>query len=611
MKKLLCLVLILVTVFIPQVPSFADDTTLSIDLTVPTDSAYMDLPRAKANVAYGPYPLTVTNGSGNYKFEIAQGGTFPDGIYLSEAGAIYGTPTRGGYTYSNMKVKVTDLDTQATAERTLRLFIEATAVYFYITKNVFYYDNQPHTVEWTAKDKDGNPLESFINETNVTITYGDDVTESQKNVGEYELTIVVDAPGYYYYSMDRSNMVIRRNETTSATFTGDAFTYDGDPQGPEVSVTATLTEEEGPISLREDCTLTYESTDGYGYNKSTAPHEAGSYRVTCTLTEEAAKNFVQPNPNSANFVISPQTVNFTIENISQRCTGEPLYPTITNDSGWTVDEDYTVTYIDKNGNQATPKDVGTYTIVITPKDTRNYAVSQTATEFMITADLTAYTFVEYGNSIAAQILGNGGNVETEFIKNGDKGHTYKEVYYCSSAWMEGANLDEDETALFVYNRETVDLPEVTAVGGDGATPAEVITTLVTADAEIDLTGRDKIDLTGETTYTDSAGQGTYSLKDLSCGVYTIRYSVAGSANTAERKLVVLWQLGDANQDTNVNSIDGNYIKYHNPLAEETANEKLFKYRICNVDKDEDVDVTDAEWIYSRFNPETPITEYYK
>lgn len=214
-------------------------------------------------------------------------------------------------------------------------------------------------------------------------------------------------------------------------------------------------------------------------------------------------------------------------------------------------------------------------------------------------DYTHYD-LSNGNSIAARIVANGGNVQTDFVDNGymydgiNVDENGNGVYYSPKAWL-GENLDLDEKAFFAYVGETITLPEVIAYGPDGTTQVSVTTELVTENGDVTLLSSDTLTLDEQ----------THPL-----GVYTLRYSIYDSDIIATRNLVVLLRLGDANKDTWVNAIDGNFIRAdYSTMPEDTAVEKLYKYRVCDVNKDDVVDSTDADAVYQRYG--TPIIDYYR
>ncbi|MGN0107990.1 MAG: putative Ig domain-containing protein [Hominilimicola sp.] len=653
MKKVLCLAAMIMTIFILHVSVYADTS-----LSFVTDET---LPDAVINTYYST-KLEASGGQAPYTFKIADKLFLPSGMTLSEDGVLSGTPSVGGVTYCNIKAIVTDTAGN-TAEKVFSLYISAKKVTFKILQNTFTYDAQPHTVT-AVPYVDGIDASALI--TDFDITYNG--KSSQTNAGNYPIKISVNTPGYVFDSMDQKRMYIEQNPNTNISFTNTVFSYDGNAKSPDVSVTGRYTEDSNVMNL--PYTVLYEGINGTDYSSDEPPYLPGQYRLSCKISNT---NFATPENNSVTFEITPNTVNFTLNDTSdfycvdiwnrtyqpsvssvtdytvkyvknaveydapaelgvytvkitfndsslytvgeispstvtvkkkpvnftvtrnpQEYTGEELYPVITNDCGLSENTDYIIEYY-KDENKTVPKDAGEYKIVINILNDKYVLGSQSADVFKIyEADEKAEITLGDGNSIFAQINNAGG--DTEGAKQSfTNTYTYNGKYYSPKAWSD-ENLDTDEKALFMYNGTETVLPSVNAVDYGGGT-AQVKTVLETEKGDIDLTGKT-----------------TYIPDDIPCGIYTIKYTILGDTSdnpvTETRKAVVLWQLGDANFDKHVNSIDGNYIfSTYAAMAESTPNEKLFKYRMCDVNKDGVVNVLDRDAVYSRMV--TPIAEYYR
>ncbi len=688
MKKLLCLFMVIITVFAFKSSVVFADESLSFVVDNPANETLND---ATVNTPYEDF-VQVTGGKPPYTFAINSVYDFPSGISIDtnpvkgEDGKYYlrfhGTPLVGSTTYCNMKVTVTDVDGN-TAEQLFTLKVVAVFANYKITSDTsFMYNGLQHTV--MAKpytiDEEGeeHDLSEYVKD--YTITYGG--KESQTNVGNYKISIRTNTSGYVTGTIDVTEMKITLNNTAAFSF-GDTktFNYDKAPHAPTISATAKMGEGyvETPITEYE---VTYTSTDGGGYNAVTPPTDVGKYRVTCKLTDT---NFSQPTNNSTTFEILPNTVDFELDNTSEFIygstwdrtynpkptisenytvtytkeggtplstltgadageytvnivfgddsiytvgaitpptvtvkkkpvnftvsdytkvfTGDNLYPVISNDCMLSADQ-YTVEYfkIDDNTTPVDPTDVGQYTIVITlADDVVNYELGSVTPSVFTITEVTTPVPPEItlgdGNSIFVLFHASGGDAAVvEAAKAAfANDYTYNGKLYSANAWAADANLDMDEKALFVYHGQTVNLPSATATDKDGAS--------VAVSAAIIVNGEER-PLTGTTFTPDTP--------DLLLGVYTIKYTATddnGSTATATRNAVVLWPIGDVNFDKNVNSIDGNYIKGNLTLAEGTANEKLFKYRVCDVNKDGAVTTVDMFAVYNRINE--PLTEYYR
>ncbi len=650
MKRLLCLAII-ITVLAACVSAYAD-TPLSIVTNAKLEPAPVNAPYSATIEADGGVPP--------YTFTMFNKLYFPPGLTLTTTedgkGLLSGTPTSGGVTYCNMKVIVTDANGDK-AEKVFSLNVPAKRVTFKVTQDSFVYDGQSHSVTAVPYIDGMTAAEQDI-DLNFTCN-------EQTNVGNYSVKISVSTPGYICGSVDKNRLYITQNPYTRIAFENRSFAYDGAQKKPTIYVKGRYTEDADEVDL--PYTALYEGIGGTDYSSNIPPSKPGNYRVTCVITNN---NFATPKENSTTFEIKPnlvrfslnntskfywgdtwdreyspsvasvtdftvkyikddaeydkpsepgdytvritmgeeslysvgeilpptvtvhkKPVNFTVSEASQIHTGSALYPVIENDSGLSENDDYTVEYY-KDENKTTPVDVGEYKIVITLLDTDHYEFgSQSKETFVITQ--RPEIILEDGNSIFARINADG--VDTESKKQSFlESYKYNDILYSAKAWEENTNLDADEKALFMYNRESIALPGASAVGfGESA---QVNAVLKTNSGDIDLTGKTE-----------------YTPVDLPCGIYTIEYSVEGDTSqnpvTATRNAVVLWQLGDVNFDRNINSVDGNYIMGNSELPETTADDKLFKYRMCDVNKDGLVNDLDRDVIYARIV--NPIIEYYR
>jgi hypothetical protein len=117
----------------------------------------------------------------------------------------------------------------------------------------------------------------------------------------------------------------------------------------------------------------------------------------------------------------------------------------------------------------------------------------------------------------------------------------------------------------------------------------------------------------EITEIDLTGMETYAPVLIKPGVYEIEYSFTDGdygTRTATRNTVILWNAGDANLDLNVNSIDANWIKANYESLEATTDgERVFKYRVCDANRDGSVDAKDVTAINKRITK--AIKEFYR
>lgn len=647
MKKVLCFMTMCFMIFIFHVSASADTAPLSFI----TNS---NLPRAEANGEYS-VKIEAQGGMAPYTYKLVKQLYAPPGLTLSEDGTFSGIPTVGNISYTNIKVEVTDSEGN-TAQKTFRMSIYAKTVDFKVIADTFKYDTKPHSVT-VVPYVDGQEASDIVND--YSITYNG--SESQTNVGNYPIKIKVNEPGYIFGSLDKTHLYITQRDV-DVSFEGTSFEYDGTPKTPEISVTSKISDTE---TVEVSHSVLYEGIGDTVYSSENPPTDIGTYRVSCSVTDN---NFTAPVLNSAIFEITPvkvdftltggnssftygdewngyyspsvdgvdysvkyikneteydkpvdagvysvkitltdeskysigevtpssitvnkRQVNFTITENKKLYNGSEQYPVITNDCSFTG---YLVKYI-KDGKETVPKETGLYIIVIEITDNNYVLGTQSETEFLIYENKLDIILGD-GNSIFAKINASGTDIENakqNFIDT----RLYNGVYYSKNAWG-SVDCDIDEKALFMYNNTEYTLPSVSAHNSDGAS-LEVKSILKTPAGDVDITG-----------------QTSFTPQNMECGIYTIEYTandtVSGESVSKDRYVVILPPLGDVNNDKNVNSIDGNWIlKNYAQISETTDNEKLFKYRVCDVDKDGVVTVLDSEALYNRFN--TKITEYYR
>lgn len=597
MKRFICTALVFITVFITLVSVFAADTEdPSADTSTFQFTTEKALPSGRAGESYA-YQLAAEGGVEPYTYTISNTIYLPRGLTLDSNGLIEGKPA-AAMNYNNIEVTVTDSsETPQSVTKIFTMQVLGNTVKFEITDYTHTYDGEAHKATIEPIGQNGVSVAETLTPDKYQVTYGtapQTVAETQTDAGTYPISITLSSDSFGIGELTASNLVINKNPWAEIKFDGTEFEYIKDTaQGPDVTVWAKMKETDTEQTQLDEPKLTYKSLDGGGYSDTEPPENAGRYQVTAELSDNNQKNFLVPEVTSTEFVITAKPITLELSDLrTPYSAGTAQYPTIMDPTGELTGDDYEVTYINTKDESETadPMAAGEYKIVITPKSD-NYTISyDEAATFTIFDD--SGISLDNGNSIAAKVLAVGGDVNQDFVAVGEKGYTYGGVYYSPLAWA-GSNLDADEKAFFVYSGESVALPGVKGYGTDG-TEVAVTTTLVAAD------GSERVITTDGLTPTD-----------LPYGVYTLRYSIAESETPAERALVVLWPLGDANRDGYVNSIDGNFVKKNgSTLPEDTAAEKLFKYRVCNVfqDLDSELNQDDVDAIYNRFK--TPFAQYY-
>lgn len=156
-----------------------------------------------------------------------------------------------------------------------------------------------------------------------------------------------------------------------------AFTYDGTPKEPAVTVTKALS----PLVLDTDYTISYSDNISAGTGKVTV---TGIGRFTGTVTLD--------------FTIAPKDLSglaLTLSDTAYTYSGEPKEPTVSvndNDATLTADTDFTVSYKD-NINKGTASVILTGAGNYTGKLTGSFTIkAKSLKKFKLTLDTTTYTY---------------------------------------------------------------------------------------------------------------------------------------------------------------------------------------------------------------------------
>lgn len=395
------------------------------------------------------------------------------------------------------------------------------------------------------------------------------------------------------------------------------------------------------------------------------PVDAGEYTVMIQLSRSAQARYrIADAPET--FTITPKPVDFTVSNSVVKYNAHEQYPNIVNnldlknyevlykidgeavtpvnageysievvfDNGnyvvgemntaiFTILEDYHTVSLEFDadaGNVAITSEGASYqvedvvSLSVSAKDGYKFigwstdcegvTVSSDNTFIMpaqnitITAEFEKLIFFELGvgNSAYGMIERNSAVVDKEAAKTQfNEDRLYLSTKYSADAWGEN-DVDADEYAFIMYNRQSNKLPSVKAQDSEKNNIDNVTVKLYAGENEIDLTGLTR-----------------YTPQDIEPGIYRIEYSfydtILEKTISTERTAVVLWNIGDANLDLNVNMADGNWIaENHENFAESNDFDRVRKYRICDVNKDGAVDMLDVEAINRRMI--NKLTEYY-
>lgn len=232
---------------------------------------------------------------------------------------------------------------------------------------------------------------------------------------------------------------------------------------------------------------------------------------------------------------------------------------------------------------------------------------------------------EYGNSPYGLIMRDA-SIDKDAAKQAftDNGNTFtagntpdggtEGVTYTPDAWS-GVNYDLDETALFVINSNGFIDPgykEIkNSIGQEVTTVSKKVTVQVLAETTASLQNGSSDDFTYISPLTISlpdSGQITQlSDKRIRPDRYEIKYSFTdfdGKTVSVSKPLIVLSPLGDVNVDNVSNGTDVSRVlhRFSVDLADNTNvpgydyGGRLFKLRVCDVNKDGNVNAIDANYI---------------
>ncbi len=474
--------------------------------------------------------------------------------------------------------------------------------------------NTRHVYDGERKKADITPsLEGF---EDYTVTYGSDEnasTEGQSELGIYDISIALTNPNFVLNAQPDKKLVIAEGlEPVNFTISDNVVTYQPQQAEYEATVTPSL---EGFSSY----TVQYQNESGVAVDKITT---AGTYVILITITESGyAKGSV--NEGGEHFQLLPMPVTFSVTNNERYATGANITAVITPPDGF--EERYSVVYdniaTEAEEQDLAVKDVGEYRIHIRV-DNPNYTATASPDIFRILAPIV----LNYGNSPYGLIMRE--NWETakkqqakeEFAKNYRFADAYTpaqgnaNIRYSPEAWGDSENLDLDDAAIFIYDLAQLQDPGCLAHYSDGSdVPPEAIRVELVGLKAMQKSGIDGLTQTLDlpAVRLDSQEMQEFAARMLCMGVYDLKYSFTDKVTQQQvsktRRIVLLNRIGDANLDRNVNAVDGNFI---NGIAQEpTALDKLYLYRVCDVNKDGIVNAEDAKAVFERIA--VPLIPHYQ
>lgn len=224
-------------------------------------------------------------------------------------------------------------------------------------KALSYEEAQNFTFGANAFDGD----KDITGQANVHVTYAGITAEGKAYLsseaprvpGAYTETATVIGGNYLAKPISRA-FSICRNET-KVTISGNAFTYNGTPQGP----TAVVTDPSGNPIEGAELTFLYMGTTSMGerYMSATAPTNAGSYTVIATYAGDATHDCAAA---VARFTIAKADVSITVGDATVTYNGAAQGLTATAtiaDGAIDVSDQLVMRY---GGKDTEPTDAGTY-----------------------------------------------------------------------------------------------------------------------------------------------------------------------------------------------------------------------------------------------------------
>lgn len=224
-------------------------------------------------------------------------------------------------------------------------------------KALSYEEAQNFTFGANAFDGD----KDITGQANVHVTYAGVTAEGKAYLsseaprvpGAYTETATVIGGNYLAKPISRAFSICRSE--TKVTISGNAFTYNGTPQGP----TAVVTDPSGNPIEGAELTFLYMGTTSMGerYMSATAPTNAGSYTVIATYAGDATHDCAA---TVARFTIAKADVSITVDDatVIYDAGAHGLTATATFASG-TIDvsDQLVMRY---GGKDTEPTDAGTY-----------------------------------------------------------------------------------------------------------------------------------------------------------------------------------------------------------------------------------------------------------
>lgn len=585
--------------------------------------------------AYEEYTaqIEMPNGNEGYTFEFERG-IKPVGITINSDGSITGIPTSSGL-YSSIYIRISHEDGSSAVQTFSMLIMPRKIKVTVAAPTGLTYDALEHEAEVKIFDINGTELHDLT----AKVSYGTEKVEKAVNAGTYHINISAPSGCLITEQSGDEYLTIERAVVNSLSVKNKSFNYDGQQHG----VTADDITVEPAISYAVE----YRKNGEASYT-TTPPKSPATYTVRVYTT----------NPNyetvyaTSTLSINAEKIDFTAADTTAEYDGTKKEAKVAIANGG-ASVDFSVSYTDKEGNTVDPIEAGTYNIVVKINND-NYELG-TVTPNTLVIEKKPISFEVTNNSIVYDGQPHTATITpTENIDG-----SYYTVGYQSSeevsnsvtvAGVYDIVIEFTNTNYKIndgFNAQMTILPKISM--NIGNSPAAMImkdsskndewktaallelrtthkfstyvptncvadivyTPINNVDYDLDVNTvivnklEDFVDpgVLVENGTNNSTVKGSAPTPTAINGIYQVTYPVDSDSNT--RNIIVLNNvIGDANGDGNVNAIDSNVIKSMIPAAMTDVRTA----RICNVNKDDSVNLADAEAIRNRFS--SSITAYY-
>lgn len=350
------------------------------------------------------------------------------------------------------------------------------------------------------------------------------------SVGTYQVRIKASSSSF---ASEQATVTI--NKADSSIKFKQGFSLDKTYDTKAVSVNADNVETTGS---KRNVSFSYEKKVGDTWETlSEAPTGAGTYRVTAILEEDTNYNSATSQPLEFTIGKAQIKVGFNQSNIDKEYDGKEVFVGTYQQGG---SHAATKTWYQKLDDGTwkeltnTPKNAGSYKVVLKAEGNENYIGAQTEMTFEITKAVPSYTLpsgliIKQGDTLSSVVLPEGFTWKDGTQKADTLGTQTFKVTYTPSDTTNYQTVDFDITVDVVPATTPVNQPPVinakdqTLTVGDKFDPMKGVTATDKEDG--DLT--DKIVITKNTVDTSKAGK------------YTINYEVTDNGGTRVRKTIVV------------------------------------------------------------------------